>query len=182
MTSLRFGLCACVVGLLAASGCPGGDDTGEDDAAMTTMPLTTDSGMDTAMDSTGPSGTDLSHAVDIQPIWDAHCVDACHEQGGQWGAFLDMSDDAYDDIVGVMSPQFTDMNHVEAGSPDDSYLWHKINGTQKDVGGSGARMPLGGQLGQKETDAIGAWITACNEPAPPGMDDASSAASSQPSP
>jgi hypothetical protein len=137
MTSLQFGLCACVLGLLA-TGCPADDgmDTGNDDAAMTTVPAT-DTG---SMDSTGVM-TDLSHAVDIQPIWDEHCTMACHEPDGEWGFLLDMSGNAYDAIVGVPAPQFMSLNHVEPGDLDASYLWHKINNTQASVGGSGLPMP-----------------------------------------
>ncbi len=34
------------------------------------------------------------------------------------------------------------MARVEPGSPEDSYLWHKINGTHESVGGTGGQMPL----------------------------------------
>jgi hypothetical protein len=165
MTSLRFGLCVCVVGLLASTGCPAddGEDDGNDDAAVTT---TAETGMmeestGTPNDSTGATG-ELSHATDIQPIWDVHCVDACHEVGGQWGAFLDLSGDAYAAIVGVPSPQFADLDHIEPGDPDASYIWHKINGTQVMAGGSGAAMPSGGltTMTQAEIDTIEAWILA----------------------
>lgn len=169
MTSLRFGLCVCVAGLLAATGCPAGDDTdtGNDSGAMTTMP--TDTGMmetsaGSAEESTG-GGTSLSHAADIQPIWDAKCVEACHEEGGEWGFLLDMSVDAYDDLVGIASSQLASMNHVEPSDPDNSYLWHKVNNTQATVGGSGLAMPKapasGGpalMLTQEELDMIEEWI------------------------
>jgi hypothetical protein len=138
MTSLRFGLCACVVGALAATGCPATDDvdTGNDDAAMTTMPAT-DTG---SMDTSGGGMTDLSHAADIQPIWDEHCLEACHEPDGEWGFLLDMTD-GYAALVNVPAPQFMSLDHVEPGDPDASYLWHKINNTQASVGGSGLPMP-----------------------------------------
>jgi hypothetical protein len=169
MTFLRFGLSVCVAGFLAA-GCPAddGEDDANDDMSMTSTP-----GSETGMDSTGEPGdtsggtpSDLSHAADIQPIWDAHCVDACHEPDGEWGFLLDMSVDAYDDIVGVMAPQLASMNHIEPGDPDSSYIWHKINNTQAGEGGSGLQMPkapTGGTatvLTQAEMDMIEAWITA----------------------
>ncbi len=163
MTSLRFGVCACLVGLLAATGCPAddGSDEGNSDASATMTPGDTGMGDSSGMGSSGGS-TDLSHAADIQPIWDVHCVTACHEPGGQWGTFLDMSDDAYDAIVDVASPQFTDMDHIEPGDPDRSYIWHKINGTQVMAGGSGVQMPSGGAtvMTQAEKDTIEAWIMA----------------------
>jgi hypothetical protein len=170
MTSLRLGLCVGVLGLLAATGCPAGDDgdDGETGAATTTGPTTM--GMEettatSAEDTTG-SGSDLSHAADIQPIWDEHCVDACHEPGGQWGTFLDLTADAYDRIVDVAAPQFTDLDHIEPGNPSRSYIWHKINGTQVMAGGSGVMMPSARPgmdatvLTQDQLDTIEAWINA----------------------
>jgi hypothetical protein len=123
-----------------------------DDSAGPTS-ITTDA---TATDATDTVATDTvatatdtfttgdpkpSFEVDIQPILDEHCVESCHEPDGEWGFLLDMSGSAYDDLVGVMSPQLSAMNHVEPGDPDNSYLWHKINGTQINVGGSGLMMP-----------------------------------------
>jgi hypothetical protein len=73
------------------------------------------------------------------------------------------------------------MPYVTPGDPAQSYLWHKLKGTHKDVGGSGAQMPLGGKLGETELTAIESWITACVEPAPDTTaSSASSEASSQP--
>lgn len=161
----------CVAGLLAA-GCPAddGEDEGNDDASMTSAPGSESGEMDSsgepADSGSGMVPSDLSHATDIQPIWDAHCVDACHEPDGEWGFLLDMSGDAYDDIVGVMAPQLSSMNHIEPESPDDSYIWHKINNTQASAGGSGLQMPkapTGGTatvLTQAELDTIEAWIIA----------------------
>lgn len=168
MTSLRFGLWMCVAGLLAATGCPAGDDTtdtGNDSGAMTTAPG--DTGPETtagsAEESTGGS-TSLSHAVDIQPIWDAKCVEACHEPDGEWGFLLDMSGDGYAAIVGVASSQVASMNHVEPGDPENSYLWHKINNTQASVGGSGLAMPkaragmMAAMMTADELATIEEWI------------------------
>jgi hypothetical protein len=42
--------------------------------------------------------------------------------------------------------------------PENSYLYHKITGTQASVGGSGERMPRGGQLSDAEIQTIRAWI------------------------
>lgn len=108
-------------------------------------------------------GSALSHAVDIQPIWDAHCVTACHEAGGEW-AILDLSDDAYDDIVDINAATFGLAEHVVPGEVEESYLWHKINGTQVDFGGNGLAMPKAPANGeatmltQEELDTIEAWI------------------------
>jgi mono/diheme cytochrome c family protein len=59
-------------------------------------------------------------------------------------------------------PTFYDINYSvsrsEPGSPEKSYLYHKITGTQDEVGGSGERMPKGGQLSDAEIATIRAWI------------------------
>jgi hypothetical protein len=169
MTSLRFGLSMCVAGFLAA-GCPaeGGEDEGNDDMSMTSTPGSESGSASSGEPADSGSGTpsDLSHATDIQPIWDEHCVTACHEPDGEWGFLLDMSGDAYDNIVGVMAPQLASMNHIEPGDPEASYIWHKINNTQAAAGGSGLQMPkapTGGTatvLTQAQIDTIEAWITA----------------------
>ena len=45
------------------------------------------------------------------------------------------------------------------GLPDDSYVWHKINGTQNSVGGSGVRMPKNSPpLNAQQKDLIEQWI------------------------
>jgi hypothetical protein len=60
--------------------------------------------------------------------------------------------------VGVPSRQ-SPLLRVLPGRPSQSYLWHKMLGTQTGVGGSGDRMPQGGPyLGQADMDAVRAWI------------------------
>src|SRR6267378_147164 len=50
------------------------------------------------------------------------------------------------------------MNLIEPGSPDSSYLFHKVNGTHLKANGQGARMPLGGALEAADIEAIRLWI------------------------
>ena len=48
---------------------------------------------------------------------------------------------------------------VLPGRPSQSYIWHKLLGTQATVGGSGSRMPQGdAPLTQPNMDVIRAWI------------------------
>ncbi len=62
--------------------------------------------------------------------------------------------------VGVPSVE-SSLLRIAAGMPDDSYLVHKIQGTQGSVGGSGARMPLTGCcLSTDQIATIRAWIAA----------------------
>jgi len=119
------------------------------------------------MDSSGSMGDcepGLSHAADIQPIWDMYCVAACHEVGGEWPT-SDLSPDAHAAIVGVPSGQNSLMNYVTPNEPENSYLWHKMNGTQIDNGGSGLNMPkaMVGEtdpavVPQADLDTIECWI------------------------
>ena len=99
----------------------------------------------------------ISHATDIQPIWDNLCT-SCH--GGfvpQDG--LDLSGNGWLEIVGVSSSDVPGMPRVDPGDPANSYLWHKIDGTFNQVGGSGSAMPKGrNDLTQPELDLIEAWI------------------------
>ncbi|HWA17504.1 MAG TPA: c-type cytochrome domain-containing protein [Devosia sp.] len=116
-----------------------------------------------------------SWAKDIQPIVN-RCV-ACHQNAAPAGKLSLQKGTAPMNLIWVKADE-ADLPYVTPGDPTKSYIWHKLMGTQKDVGGIGAKMPLGGQLGQTEIDTIAAWITSCNEPAP---DTAISAeASSQP--
>lgn len=60
--------------------------------------------------------------------------------------------------VGVPSRQ-SPLLRVVPGRPSQSYVWHKLLGTQSTVGGSGDRMPQGRPLmSQDDMDAIRAWI------------------------
>jgi len=178
MTSFRLGLhvaAASFVALLGLSGCDGEeeDDTAGDTMSVTTGAMTTTTGAtedgdDTTADSSG-GGSELSHDVNIQPIWDAHCVDACHTDapGAEW-SFLNMDEgEAYDSLVDKNSTQAPTMPFIDsAGDPQNSYLWHKIMGTQADAGGGGLDMPKARpmmeptELSQEELDTLEAWIMA----------------------
>lgn len=86
----------------------------------------------------------VSFASHVQPLFTASCSSGgCH--GGaapQQGMDLSASM-AYGNIVNVASTELPAMDRVEPSTPAQSYLIHKIEGTQASVGGSGARMPLG---------------------------------------
>ncbi len=78
--------------------------------------------------------------------------------------FLDLSPGyAYQSIVQVPSGQtLGTLNFIEPGDPEMSYLWHKLNGTQSEVGGYGNDMPMGmlTRLTPQEIETIEAWILA----------------------
>ena len=166
MTSLRFGLSMCVAGLLAA-GCPAddGNDDGNDDASGTDDNTTAQDSTTSPADSTsgGPT-TELRHSTDIQPIWNAHCTTSCHEPGGAFAIYVDLSEGAYDRIVNVASYTIPGIDFIEPGDTEASYIWHKIRNTQMSVaGGNGDGMPYPSSnpptvLTQEEIDTIEEWI------------------------
>lgn len=95
--------------------------------------------------------------ADIAEILATSCVTGCHEPGGE-DSSLDLSDGPYYAIYGVTSDQ-SPLYLVEAGSHEESYLWHKVNGSQGSVGGGGARMPKGvAALTDEQIEAIADWI------------------------
>jgi hypothetical protein len=60
-------------------------------------------------------------------------------------------------LIGVTSQEVPALKRVLAGDPNNSYVIHKVEGTQT----VGSRMPLGGPfLSQTESNQIRAWIQA----------------------
>ncbi len=99
---------------------------------------------------------------DVQPIFSGVCaVPGCHA-GTTPEEALNLSQGlAHSNIVNVSAKQLAGMLRVRPGQPDQSYLVHKIQGTQASVGGTGNRMPLvGTPLTQAQIDTIRDWIAA----------------------
>ena len=97
----------------------------------------------------------------LEPLFTVNC--SCHFNG--LAGILVWGDDPPADMVDVPSSQLPSMDLIEPGDPSASYLWHKINDTQADVGGSGTSMPQANPaLEQADLDRIEAWIL---EGAPP---------------
>ncbi|HJN72546.1 MAG TPA: hypothetical protein QGF58_01315 [Myxococcota bacterium] len=101
------------------------------------------------------SATD-SGGADVQAIADANCGDNCHTGGSASGGLA--LDDFAGSTVSVPSQDVPEMNRVEPGDLDNSYLWHKLEGTHVDVGGDGSEMPLGQTLSDDDRSAIQEWI------------------------
>ncbi len=134
-----------LVGVLACAG----DGTGPDNGTPT--------------NGTPTNGGTPTLSADVQPILSANCTSSgCH--GGTspaQGMNLGSAAQTFSNTVNVPSNEAPNLDRVEPGQPDQSYLVHKIQGTQASVGGSGQRMPLGGAaLSQADIDKIRAWITA----------------------
>ena len=107
------------------------------------------------------STTPLSFDTDVQSIFTAHCAsNGCH--GGP-SPKEDMSlevGEAHANLVGVEANQCVDGRlRVDPGTPDDSYLIHKL--TAVDIC-AGVQMPsVGGPSGDLDADqiaTIAAWI------------------------
>ncbi|MFZ6180091.1 hypothetical protein [Nannocystis pusilla] len=100
----------------------------------------------------------------MQAIWDTYCID-CHVQGGSAAGWFILTEDvAYDNIVNQPSIE-VGLLRVAPGDHENSYLWHKVNGSHVEVGGNGTRMPATNvPLPQDVIDAIAAWI---DQGAPP---------------
>jgi hypothetical protein len=142
---------------------PTGTSTDAPTSTTTTTDATTDdlpTGGETGPTEPGTTGDGLGHAADIQPIWDANCVTGCHTPGGEASGWFVLSGDPYDTLISQASFELDGMQLIVPGVPEQSYLWHKINGTHLAIGGVGNRMPPppASGLPQAAIDAIGQWI------------------------
>jgi hypothetical protein len=126
---------------------------------------TTSTSTSTSTSSTTTSTLAPSWAA-IQGFLETPCG-GCHGASSSGGlSGLDDCDTGYAALVNVASTQLTTMDRVEPTDPDDSWLIHKLDGTQGDFTAScesmfcGQQMPLGGPfLTTDVRDSIRTWIT-----------------------
>jgi cytochrome c551/c552 len=114
----------------------------------------------TTQSSTTPatSGSGVGFARDVKVIFNSNCV-VCHQGATATGGMSLEPASAYGNLVNVKS-QESALQRVLPGQPDKSYLVAKLQGTQVQVGGSGAQMPYGASpLAQSQIDLIKQWIT-----------------------
>ena len=98
----------------------------------------------------------ISFSEDVLPILNQYCV-MCHLPGAEQ-AELNLYPDAWSQLVGIPSSQ-SSLSRVEPGSPDKSYLYMKLIGTQKTEDGSGLQMPFQqNPLDATQIEAIRLWI------------------------
>ncbi len=154
------------LGLVALGGCPADDDdvadddaTGDDDTADDDATGDDDTADD---DATGDDDTTTAAGfAEVQAsVFDQHCAASnCH--GMAASANLDLREgNSYDELVDVAAFQLPSMSRVTAGELLNSYLFHKLEGTQQNAGGTGQQMPIGGSLTAGELGLIEDWITA----------------------
>ena len=93
----------------------------------------------------------------VQPLLKEACN--CHQSSPILMAPFSLKpDEAYRNLVGVPSMQLPSMALVKPGVLNESYVWHKVNGTQAAVGGSGMIMPFTLPLKPDELVVIERWI------------------------
>jgi hypothetical protein len=107
-----------------------------------------------------PTGPIITLAKDVQPILTASCaVSGCHRGNNPEEGLSLAAGESHAATVGVPSGQASDLNLVEPGDPQKSYLFHKISGTQRSVGGDGTRMPRNrAPLRAADIEKIRQWI------------------------
>jgi hypothetical protein len=110
-----------------------------------------------------PTAPEVSFAKDIQPIFTRNC--SCHTgRAPEQGMNLEPGK-AFASIVNVravdlarLNPASRRLDRIEPGDPAKSYMIHKLNNTQRSVGGTGLRMPLGGRLPDAQIALITTWV------------------------
>lgn len=104
--------------------------------------------------------TEPTLSAHVQPIFTNTCaLSGCHASTNPEEGMSLAAGETHANTVNVPSVQLASMDRIEPGQPDNSYLVHKIQGTQASVGGSGVQMPEGGApLSQEQIDLIRAWV------------------------
>ncbi|MCP4918135.1 MAG: hypothetical protein GY913_14575 [Proteobacteria bacterium] len=135
------------------------DDTDCDDGDGDVNPGETETANCVDDDCDGSTDESVSytytHDSDIQSIWSSACS-SCHTTGSSGGLSLTS---AYSKIVNVASSDIATMDLVDDScDTDDSYIWHKLQGTHSSVGGAGSTMPKGSTLSSSDEAMIKTWI------------------------
>ena len=142
-------------------GCSGSDKDTTGETGETDTDTDSDADTDTDTDADADTGGDTTYS-DIAPILESTCRPCHYMPPATPSGGFELTDAS--SLVGVASNQLTSMSYVTPGDPDNSYLWHKLAGTQASVGGSGVRMPSASGLPQGDLDAIEAWILGGAQP------------------
>ncbi|NUM81327.1 hypothetical protein HUU42_11020 [bacterium] len=99
--------------------------------------------------------------ADVQAIFTTYCAKSGCHAGTSPQQGMNLSEEvAYQNIVNVSSMESPSLKRANPGNANNSYLIHKIEGTQS----VGNRMPLdqqgpdGGYLSSAQINAIRSWI------------------------
>jgi len=104
---------------------------------------------------------EVSFREEVQPIFSQRCI-ACHapgayEDGTAMGALVLSEGKAAAQLIGFQSIT-SKLPRVVPGDLEQSYLHHKLRGTFMQVGGTGVKMPLAGEMPEDEIVLIEEWI------------------------
>jgi hypothetical protein len=147
--------------LLSLCGCTGGETRVNTDypAISAGAPA---AGNTAAAGSASDANDSPSFETTVQPFINMACN--CHQSDPLMAPFSLKTSEAYQMIVNVPSSQVPTMMLVKPGSTQESYLWHKVNGTFLEVGGTGMIMPFTIPLNETEKKIFESWILAGAKP------------------
>jgi len=99
---------------------------------------------------------DVTFSEDVQPIFTDNCAfSGCHGTSNTQQNLVLTEGEAYGNIVDVASEERPDLDRVEPGAPDSSFLYLKLQENPP----ARARMPLNGPyLSEGQIETIGTWI------------------------
>ena len=103
----------------------------------------------------------IDFTTQIQPIFAQNCaVIGCHAGSFPAEGMSLEAGKAYDNIVDVKSQEASSAMRIKPGDAENSYLYRKLEGEQRELGGSGSRMPQGrNPLSTAQIETIKNWIT-----------------------
>ena len=95
---------------------------------------------------------------DVQGVFAENC--SCHTYDASGGLGMGINaENLYAATVNVASNGVPSLDYIEPGDVGNSYLWRKLVGSQEEVGGSGASMPLAKpSLSAADLAGIKGWI------------------------
>ena len=105
----------------------------------------------------GGNSRPVSFEADVQPIFDENCV-TCHQSSGAPQGLVLEDGKSWQSLLRGRSAE-SKLPLVTPGRPDDSYLVHKLAGTQTTTG-RGAQMPPGDPLAPDKVAIVQRWIAA----------------------
>lgn len=103
----------------------------------------------------GACGSAVTYQHDVFPVLQEHCT-RCHS-----GSEPDSGLDLYSTGPAGMVNQPARQSPLDLVVPYDSlnsYLFHKVNGTQSLAEGSGTQMPIGDAMSDEDIALIRQWI------------------------
>ncbi|BFM08297.1 hypothetical protein [Halioxenophilus aromaticivorans] len=107
---------------------------------------------------TSAAAEEVSFNKKVVPILKRRCA-VCHITGNEPGNMALTPNSAYDSLVNQRSVQ-SNLLRVNPGAPSESYIVHKLQGSQAEAGGIGDRMPyMAPPLSSKQLQLIETWIS-----------------------